>query len=341
MSELLTFGDLKTGSLKKIAQSCADQDAFRILVNDSVRRLMRRGDWASTVLPIFVCIRQGCVVWPRYVGQVRRLNVCNRPIPVQNMWYEFLPGTRNDWCVGGSNWNWIGQRASITAKGRTSVFQDVQGDGRLIRVYARALADMNKVVKIFGTDNNGQPLATRNPDDTFTPGISITIGNPFGSSSVFVRSIDYVLKPETELPINLYAYNATTNLLEDIAQYDASETRPSYERTRLNVTWTNPCTASATPNCCGVMRGVVALVKLAFIPVKLDDDLVSLQNEDAIKLMCQASLFQEAGDIKNFKEFEAAAVECLNRELEDVTPDEQIAVADNVLGPQVWSNSTF
>lgn len=339
---MITFSDLKTSSLRKIAQNCANSADFADLVNQATRKFMRRGDWAGTVVPIYVCATAGCVVWPQYVGQVRRLNICNQPIPVRNMWYEFMSGVRQ--CEGGFWRQTLGPLAGLAAQGRTSVFQDIQGDGRLVRVYARCTTDYGKTVKIFGLDNNGQTLQTDNGDGTFSLGLNLILAAPYVSASTYVRSIDYVLKDETQCPVDMYAYNASTDLLEDLAHYEAGETRPSYEKTKLVLqNYPNPCSGntSLSPTCCGTARGVVALVKLRFIPVKTDTDLVLIDNEDALKLMVQSILNHEAGDRKGALQYESDAIRELNRELEDVSPDDQLSALDNVLGPYTFSQQCF
>jgi hypothetical protein len=335
----LTLADCRNApGLKRIAQTCSTNDEFADLVNEATRRLMRRGDWQGDIARIFVCVRSGCCVFPRYVQAVRKINICNRAMSVRNMWYDFLPSNQHQCQQWTGAW---GPTANLTDHGRTSVFQDVQGDGRLIRAYPRCLNDIGKQITFFGMDNNGQPLMERNSNNDWVSGVTVTIGNPFGSTSVFVRSIDYAIKQPTQCMVDVYGYNATTNLLEDIAHYEPSETNPSYERTQIQGFFGNPCTAAATPNCCGTLRGVVALVKLKFIPAIADTDLVLIENLDAIKAMIQAIRFGEAGDLANARSFETVAIEVLNRDQENNSPDSEFTVANNVLGAHGWANQVY
>jgi hypothetical protein len=257
------------------------------------------------------------------------------------MWYEFMPSNLNQCQHDSAFW---GPEAQLADYGRTSVFQDVQGDGRLIRAYPRCLADIGKQITIFGTDNNGQPLMERDSANNWVSGVTIQLANPFGSTAVFVRSIDYVIKQPTQCLVDVFGYNATTNLLEDIAHYDPNETNPSYERTQLQGSFSrfgNQCTSSSTANCCGTLRGVVALVKLKFIPAVADMDLVLIENLDAIKSMIQSIRFGEAGDRANAKAYEADAIEVLQRDLENDSPDSEFSVNNNILGPNTFMNQTF
>lgn len=335
----LPFADIKTSSIRRIAQKCSNGAAFAQVVNDGTRRLLRRGDWENVDIPIFVCVRNGCVVWPRYVGHVRKINYCCQPMLVDNMWYQFMPSndrfTRDQWL------GWRGDASRMTIDGTTPVYQDIMGEGRLVRAYARCPIDYGKTIQIFGTDNNGQPLHTQNLDGTFTNGITLILQAPFASSAVYVRHIDYVIKQQTQCIVDMYAYNASTNLLEDLAHYDPSETNPSYQKTKVNIAWSNIGTCSQAPNCCGTVRGVLAMVKLKFIPVQADTDLCIIDNLDALKLIVQAIGFEEAGDRANARQYESDAVEVLNRGLEDMIPDYQFKATVNILGTETKANQMF
>jgi hypothetical protein len=304
---------------------------------------MRRGDWFETAVPIFVCVFNGCLVMPRYVQTIRRINFCNREIPVHNGWYEFL--AYNQTYCGWHRWlsGWLGSETQLRQEAVSPVFQDVQGDGRLIRAYPRCNADVGKTMRIFGLDNNGQPLITVDGAGNITQGQLLTIASPFGSTNTFVRSISYVVRDPTTMIVDVYAYNATTNLLEDIAHYEPTETTPTYARFKLNINWP-VASANATtfiPNCCGVSRGVVMMVKLRWIPAINPYDLVVVPCTDALKQQIRAIQLEEKGDDAGSIMAEKRAIEILNRELENNVPDAQFALANNSLGPGVLSNQCF
>lgn len=341
---MMTLLDCKQDrQLQRISGYCPDSADFIDLVNSSVRRALRRGDFMGTVVPIYLCVRSGCVTWPRYVQNVRALSWCGHNIQPKNMWGDFLPRESHHCWRQGISWCCGGQcQSAMVDGGRTSVFQDIQGEGRLIRAYARCNDDYGKTLTFFGQDNNGQDLLTVLPDGTRVPGIILTLGAPFASSAVFVRHIDYVLKDETVCPVNVFAYWAAENVLEDIAQYDPGETRPSYQRTKLRMPWAmfGSCAPSSN-TCCDTNRGVAALVKLAFIPARFDTDLVIIDNIEALKLLFQSCKFGEAGDRQNSKLFEADAIAELNRDLENNYPDEQFVADNQIFGGHTFTNHCY
>lgn len=323
--------------IQSVAACCNTSDEFFSLVNSACRRYLRRGDFMGSVEDIFVCVTQGCVVMPRYVGKVRKINVCNQAIEVQNGWWRFMRSNQVP-----MHWQqWWGQGCNLQDRGQTAVFQDIMGDGRYIRAYPRCQADVGKTLQFFGTDNNGQALVTQNPDGSYSDGITLTLAFPFASSSVPVRKVDYVIKEVTQLPVDCYAYNASADVLEELAHYDAGETKPMYARYHLGIHWPNCGTGSIQPNCCATKRGVLVRTKLAMIDARVPTDILPLDNLEAVEMMIQSIKAQEAGDFAVSKQWEAAAVKEGNLEINDAVPDDQFAAANNVLGARVWNNQCF
>jgi len=315
---LRTFSEAKAYSaLKDVAGKCPGGAAFKDLLNEGTSRLMRRGDWDGTILPIYVCAYSGCVVFNRYVGQVRKANVCNRTVPIQNNWSDFNV-FGNDW---RSCWNtWRGAEARMIGSTRTPVFQDILGDGRLVRAYARCNADIGKTLTIFGTDNNGQTLMRKDELGNFVEGKVITLAKPFASTDVYVRHIDRVLKDKTQCPVDVYGYNATTDVLENVAHYEPSETNPAYAKYQLHT------------GCCGNLKSVVALVKLQFVPVEVDTDLVLIENLDALADYMQSLRYRKAGDTNAANDFEASAIRELNLDLHNRDDESGVTVQNDVFG---------
>lgn len=323
---LTTLNEAANSALRNIAGACPLSPEFIQLVNDATRMIMRRGDWPGTIVPIRVCVRNGYLTWPRYVGTVRKLNVFNQNVEVRNMWGDFLPYVQPQWRTspwwGGQEWGqYCGQAmdpGALTCQGKAPWLQDILGEGRFVRVYATAAADRGKRVTIFGKDNNGQTLRTQNSDGTWSDGWVITIQSPFGSTAGYVRTIERILLDVMESDVRLYGYNADTDLLEDIGTYEPGDTNPAFERHRLN--------SYSRPGCC--VLNVAALVKLKFVPARFPNDLVLVDNLDALKMMIQSIKFREAGDFSGSRESELACMRELNLDLDDVSPANQIVVSD-------------
>jgi hypothetical protein len=243
---------------------------------------------------------------------------------------------KTTWCEG--HWGgWPHANRKLTNFGQTSVLMNVMGEGRFIQAHARCNQDFGKTLTVFGTDDNGQTLLQSNGTGGFTAGLTLTLGPTDVRTPVFVRHIDYIIKDPTACPVDVYAFNNATGLLEDIAHYEPGETRPNYDMSKLSG-WTctcSTCITGATP------QGVEALVKLRFIPASNPNDLVIIDNLDAIRMEVQAIKAEEAGDHAGKRLAEQEAVMEMNRELENQSPDDQFSVSVQSLGPRVRCNSVF
>jgi hypothetical protein len=339
---MLTLRDLKDDrGVRRIANTDPDGPDFLEQVNQAIRRAMRRGDFPGTLVPIYLCVRAGCVVWPDYVQDVRALAWCGGDFKAENMWGGFLPRGRGMSWRGGLNWVRGGDcQRYMVAQANSSVYQDIQGDGRYVRAYYRCNQDLNKTITIFGTDNNGQVLQHLDTNNNYVPGLVLALAAPWASTSTYVRKIDYVILDSMQCPVNLYAYNASANVLEDLAQYEPGETRPSFHRTQITMPG-NILGGQSCGSCCPGKTGVTALVKLRFKPLKFDTDIAFIDNVEAIKYLIQSERFGEAGDRGNAQAYLADAIAELNRQLEDEEPDTAFPAVNDVFAGATFNNRCF
>lgn len=306
---LATLFEARTSTLKNIAGLNPSSPEFIQKVNEATQNLMRRGDWPGLIWPIRLLVQKGFIAWPRYVGQVRELNVCNTPWPVKNVWWEFMDRHTDHWH------HWRGGHLNMRQVGKVATYNDVGGENRLIKGYALNPIDYGKTLTVFGCQSpTGLPI----PDS----GATLTLANPYGTAqvngaNVFVRRIDRVLKDVTVGPVVLYSYDPATNIYQDLGFYEGSETNPDYVRSELMV--------GCTSNCAGLVS-VLALIKLKFIPVVADTDLVLIENLEALKKMMQSIRFSDSGDITNSRQYELDAIRALNLGLTDDSPLDQMPV---------------
>lgn len=320
---MLTLGQVKAeDSILQIVAATADSPRFTSLVNKAVRRFLTRGDFVGTLFPIYVCAPNGCVTWPRYVGQVRRMYTCTRNIETKGVWYEFLgwQGLRG-WCgdvtppsgyTGG--WNFS---APAVNQGRYPTHKDIQGDGRYVRLYPRCQQDLGKSATIFGVDNGNQTLMHRNSAGDWQEGLVLKLALPYVQSTTFVRRIDRALKEETQCQVLAYAVNTNdSDVLEDLAIWDSTELSPA--RLRQNV--------FLGCGCNGNNSGVTALIKAAHVPVKYDEDWVQIPNLDALEFMIQAILLEEGGNKEAGTEMVMAGIQELNMQAMNEMPDLELPI---------------
>lgn len=341
---MLTFGQAKQSNITTIAGVTAESDAFKGYINEAMERLMYRGDFDGLLTVGCFCIKAGCVVFPRYVESIREAVVCGQGhIDIKNQWYEFIGDNwinwRNQWGwglgagSGGFNnpwWNYSQCQSNMLGVGRVPTYDTIRGTARKVRVYPQVNEDFGKTVTIFGTDNNGQELVHRNENGDWRPGIVITMQAPYGETEGYVSHITRVLKERTQMPVSMFAYDTVNDVLENLAFYDPGEENPSFMRYSLNI----PCYRNEDGE--REFSQMTALVKLRYIPVEFDSDLIPL-TMPALKLLIQGIRAEEGGDFQASEPFIAKAVRELNHVVQDRNPGNQISVNANPVGNLITS----
>jgi hypothetical protein len=328
MATLITFGECKNDiQMQNISGVCATSPQFLSYLNTATRKIMRRGDWSGTVVPIQLCAYRGCIVFPRFVGQVRKMNVCKHPTPIRNFWYGFFDHVGWGRSCGGV----CGDEISATSGDTSPVFQDIMADGRFVRAYPQQKEDIGKTIVLYGVDCNGQALRTRDPvTKVWSEGITITLALPYGTTTTTVRRIDRVYIPvPTQTNIFLYAYDPMADVLENLATYEPGQMNPNFQKMQLRAP---SCCGTIAVGTCGDLKSIVALVKLQYVPVKYDSDIVLISNLDALKLMIMSIREEEAGHREEARAYEADCIRELNLELNDDFPKDQIPVDLGDLG---------
>ncbi len=344
---MISFRQLKTGPVGRACGIDVESCQFLDYCRDAVRQLMTRGSWWSNVASIECCVRtSGILVWPRGVSTILALNVCGYPTDVQNRWYRFRPldndayglgqaYQRGGWSGGnGTGYNRAIGNIVTETNGTWPVFNQIEGTGFTIRTFISNLMDVGKKITFYGIDGNGQIVRTQRDDGTWQDGVQITLANPHVDTPMQFQKVSRVVKDETNGYLNCYQFNVAQGFLLDLAQYQPSETNPDYIVTRItraNIGGNVINYGGSGNNNCAPKQ-VSALVKLNFVPFTYDDDLVQIDNEDAIRDMVLSIRKKEQGDIAGAAAYESSAIHELNREAESRMPDEQIVVENRTFG---------
>lgn len=315
---MLTLGNVQSNiGIQNVAGCVPTSPQYIALANDTCDRLLKRGDWSQTLIPLRVLVSKGCVTWPRQVGQIRKMNSCRHGVSIENIWYEFMDNlNRHHW--GG----WLGGERTMTAQAKACTYNDIYGPGCQLQLHIRAQSDIGATLQVFGIDNNGQPLQTQNPDNSWSDGIIITAGIPDVRTTGFITRIDRVIKSVTQQPLNLYAWDTINNQLWDLAQYEPSETNPSYLRYQLKGGFNYYNGTGTCPN----QESVVALVKIKYIPASAPSDMLAIDNMGAMKFGFMALKCEDAKDLAGAGQNWLAAVAELNAQVQDDNPEWQTPI---------------
>ena len=321
---MLTAGSAMTSRLNRISGVCAGSDDWYQLINDATRELMRRGNWWGTVRRLRGCIYNGCIAWPRYVGTVLAINRCGRSAPPKNQWYDFdavLPEHVRHWNQCGGFL--CAHDLALADHNTTPVFNQIPcNTPRYLRFYITQPTDVGKTITIFGK-SGGIELLTKRSDGTIQPGLVLTLAIPFVETSTLFNSVERVIKDPTDGPVYGYQFDGTN--LFPLSTYEPSETLPDY---RSNKLVTSPCPT----NCQQWPSQIEALVKLQFVEAKTADDLVLIDNLDALATAMQSCKLSDAYDSAGAETMMARAVHELNLDLRDKLPIDQTPVRVKVYG---------
>ncbi len=338
----MTFGEFRALRASDVVGVCSTSQSFRALTNEATERLMVRGGFWGTVGKLRTCIRCNSLVWPRAVIEPLAINVCGVPVTQSGYWWQFLPMNGADYRMArgfglfgvggllGAPGLGMGSCGNVVVQheaGGVPVQANLEcGKPRYIRAFPAYQADIGKTVTIFGVDDNGQEIFTKRADGTWMPGVVLTLASPFVGTPFLVRTVTRVLKDATMGPVRLYAYDAVTDTMTDMAYYQPSERSPSFAHSTVRGR------RGRVGSSCNGLTTVEALVKLRFIAVETDEDEVLVGNWPALKLMMLSIRDEDAGDTTGALQKQARAVVELNREIRLHVPEDQIPVSIEVFG---------
>jgi hypothetical protein len=163
--------------------------------------------------------------------------------------------------------------------------------------------DVGKLVLVMGYDDAGNWIRTTQ-SGVVADGEVIALAQTPGTNSVngFAKVTDIQVPSTLNGQWWMYEYDTVTTAIRMIGEYDYDETRPSYARYLI-------------PTISTSITLVEALVKLDFIPVRVDTDYPIIGNIAALKLMCMAIKAEEDKQWDVALMLEAKAIAELNAEL--------------------------
>lgn len=262
--------------------------ALGSMVNAAQRRLIYakeageegwHGSWAEMVFNVQV--PGYTVTAPRGVARIERAAACDRPIPVQNQFFEYL-----DFGVGPqSPLKCRGPHSSqLYARNYAVTFTDLTNPPQNIAVYATDQRDIAaaKRVLIQGLDSNNNPIISTD-NGVQVQGEFVTLESPFSVATLPVNSITGIQKDVTYGPVTIAQIDPNTGNQITLLTMEPGETTAYYPRYFLG----------QFAQHCRQGNQVMAIVKLELIPAVVDTDYLLIQNLEALIHECQAIRYSE------------------------------------------------
>ncbi len=269
---------------------CPDSPRVLAYLNESQDRLVPKGLWIGTYGRFRICATDGCLTLPPQMASIERLALCSQPLPVHDMFYEFLDngfGTRNAVCQNNSGTACCGGGGcglgEANLRGWFPTFGDIRGTAKKLVLVCDRATDVGKRVLVTGYDENNNWIRTTQ-GSTIEDGEVIVLAQSAGTTSTKfydggITSVQFL--DDRDGLVWLYEYDTVATTLRLIGSYQYFETAPSYPRYLLP----SILTQTQTDGSCNTTT-IELIAKLEILPLVKDTDLMLITCIPALKEMC-------------------------------------------------------
>jgi hypothetical protein len=301
--QILRLKDVRQSRIPETVGCCQSDNGKLIeYVNEAQQRLLFKGGevgwWGSWMKVVFNVDSQldPFITLPRSIARLINMDVCRRPVRIQNEFYEFLEagvGLQPLTNCGGSTVAQHGCNLLETYdRGLFPTFSDLVPPNKRLRFYITDQADVGRRVLVQGTDQNGTTIYSLDGTNEVT-GIFVGLTTPFADTPFDITTLTGLQKDFTVGQVKVFEVDMATGTQRLILTMEPTEEVAAYRRYFLNGLPRNCC----DPNNPAVTTvQVTAMAKLAFIPVQVDTDYLIIQNLPALKEGCQSVRFGEMDD---------------------------------------------
>jgi len=326
--------DLRLSRLPTALGLCvSDINSIAARVNAAESRLLicrEAGDegWWGSWCEMAFTVSQAAPYWtaPRNVARIEAVSVCDRPIRLENDFYEYLRFGN-----GRLPKQFFQERHCLTqclARNNAPGFLDITSPPQYVAVYSTSPSDAGQRILVQGQDPNGVDYWTLDGPNR-VKGYYVTVKAPFSivsdgnGNAIPFSAITGYQKGGTVGYIQFQQMSPSSGAQVPLHTMDPSETTGWYRRYYFDSLPFSCCQSGGPPPCPAPPPPpqpiqVTAIVKLDPIPVRFDTDYLVLQNLEAIIEECQALRYEEMDDT-NAKTFATlhhkTAVGLLNGEL--------------------------
>lgn len=300
----LRLYDCRNSRLPSVVGACVD-DIRKIAnyVNTAQRRLLmakESGDegWYGTWAEIRFNLSRATpfITLPREVARLMGVNVCDRPVPVQNQIFEYLQFGNGRFPKHFQSCGWNRQWQQGYERNNVPTFYDLATTPQWITCFPTNTQDIGKRVLLQGYDANNAKVYSQDDSGVRIDGIFVTLTTPFVTSPFTFSRITGLQKDVTMGPVQFEQMDPTTSASSPLSTMDPGEQSASYRRYYFNDLPCNCCQSPTFPD----MVQTTAIVKLDLVPVVADTDYCLIQSLEAIIEECQSIRYSEM-DIVNAK----------------------------------------
>ena len=321
----LTLSDARAHLRKFIGSGACRNSDVDNRINEVIMHMLREANWKLTTRRVSLWECESVVTLPREFDKIIAVNYDNRPVRVFGQYYEFLEGgpgridkyantTCSDLVDLGSKYCLM-RDIPMNENWSLVAFSTEQED-TTETLTIKGVASYNNTVLL-----NGEPYKTM-PINRWNDGTEGLIKNldTLNLSSDQYSSVTQIVKPVTKGYVSLYAIDTslmaessnTVPALYFLGKYHPDETVPQFRRYKI-------MRANTRYNDLGASAGnyIIAMVKMALIDAKHDNDILLIQDLAALKMGCMALAKLEADELGDYQKYMAVAFNLLHKQLLD------------------------
>lgn len=266
------------------------------MVNAAQRRLLMCreagdegwwGSWAEVAFNV-VSRTSPYLTCPREIARLEKIDVCRRPVPIQNQFMEYLdfgngrmPKRRQD-NLGVQN---------VFTRNNAITWRDLYPAPQILRAYATDPGDVNSSRRVLfqGIDPTDSVIYSQDGLNRVA-GIFVTLSSPFVDTPFPFNQITGIQKDVTSGPVQIFQVDPTTGAEVLLLIMQPGERVADYRRYYFH---NLPCNCCHAPGIGIQPVQVTAIAKLDLIPVVVDTDYCLIQNLEAITEECQSVRYSE------------------------------------------------
>lgn len=327
----LRLYDCRLSRLNSILGVCQDDvPALAAAVNTAQRRLLycreagEEGWWGTWAEIAFNVSRaQPYITLPREVARIQAVAACNKTIPINNQFYEYL-NFGNGRMPNSAEWSQAARVNQALSRNNAILFTELSSVPKFISAYYTDTQDVGKRVFVQGLNVDSVAITSQDDNGSVLQGEFLTLQSPSSQTLQSLVQVTGIQKDATIGIVRIYEHDPDTGEESLVLTMQPGETTASYRRYYFSDL---PC------NCCGSGEDgevqIKALAKLDLIPVVVDTDYLLIQNLEAVIEECASVRYSEQDNPASkqmAQERHIQAVRMLNGELDHYLGKDSAAV---------------
>lgn len=243
---------------------------------------------------------QPYITLPREVARIEAVNICNRPIPIRNQFYEYLT-FGNGRMPKQYRAQPCGMPLTVYTRNNVPTFTDLSNAPQKIVVYSTDAADNDRRVFIQGLDPAGNVIRSQ---DGFSQvqGIYVTLAYPSvvvtlpdSATQAQFSAITGIQKDITAGQVQIMQLDPMSGSEKLLLTMEATEQTAWYRRYYFDNLPYDCCHNGTLSTCSSSPSNVqvTAIAKLEPTPIMADPDYCIIQNKEALIEECAAIRYSE------------------------------------------------